>query len=207
MFVKIALLLSVVGISIIGQRAEAASRPSAPGPAFYREFTMRLQRKGTFRVFMPDARHADINYSFEFGEPVYPEVKIGDYLVEPRKPEFNRSFWDRILLKDGSYVEIGGEKLPLTCVVVSAQDNRFSGPKSPLIPDYIMRIKLVANDFSCQGPIRPDWPFSGGRKENWDTYIHFEVKDPTIMLPTDAEIRYRWNEFNAIWIDAGKDSK
>lgn len=182
----------------------APTKLKAPGPAFYREFTMRIRPEGTFRVYMPDGRNSDINYKFEFGEFAYPEVKIGDYLIEPGKPEFSRSFWDRVFLKDGSYLEIGGEKLPLTCVVISAQDNRFAGKKSPTIPDYIIRIHLVANDFACQGPIRPGWPNTGGRKENWDTFLHFEVKDPTIMLPTDTEVRYRWNEYSAVWIDAGK---
>jgi len=199
------MILGIVGAlpSALAAPKKPAIRLTAPGPQFYRELTMRIRPEGTFRVYMPDGRHQDIRYNLEFGEPVYPEVKIGDYVVEAGKPEFNRLFWDRILLKDGSIVEIGGEKLPLTCIVVSAKDNRFSGPKSPLIPDYIIGVHLVANDFSCQGPIRPGWPETGGRKENWDTYLHFEVKDPTIMLPQDAEVRYRWNEFNAIWIDAG----
>ena len=199
------LVFTIASGMAVSQAATAASpKMKAPGPAFYREFTMRIQNKGTFRVFMPDGRHSDINYEFEFGEPVYPEVMMGDYLVETGKSYFYRNFYDRILVKDGSFIEIGGEKLPLTCVVVAAQDNRFSGPKSPVIPDYIFKIHLVANDFACQGPVRPGWPNSGGRKENWDTFLHFEVKDPTIMLPTDTEVRYRWNEYNAIWIDAGK---
>lgn len=200
-----ALILTIIHGLLFSQGAIAiSSKLKAPGPAFYREFTKRIQNKGTLRVFKPDGIHEDIKYEFELGEAIFPEVKIGDYLVESGKPFFTRRFWDRILLKDGSYLEIGGEKLPLTCVVVSAQDNRFSGPKSPVIPDYIIRIHLVANDFACQGPVRPGWPYSGGRKESWDTFLHYEVKDPTIMLPTDTEVRYRWNEYSAIWIDAGK---
>ena len=61
----------------------------------------------------------------------------------------------------------------------------------------------MANDFSCQGPIRPGWPRTGGNKENWDTYLHYEIRDPTIMLPQDALIRYRWNETKAVLIDKG----
>jgi hypothetical protein len=102
------------------------------------------------------------------------------------------------LLKDGSVLKLGDEQLPLTCIHVSGQDNRFSGKKTPLIPDLIFKIIFVANDFSCSGPITPGWPESGGRKEAWSTYLFYVVKDPTIMLPVDAKIRYRWNEFEAV---------
>ncbi len=172
-----------------------------PKPEIYRDLTMKIRDKGIFRVYMPDGRHQEVNYEFKFGEPVYVEPKISDVHLDPRKPEVMRSFWDRIMLQDGSFFEIGGERLPLTCIFVSGQDNRLSGSDSPLVPDFIMRIYLVANDFACQGPIRPGWPSTGGRKENWDTYLHYEVRDPTIMLPSDALIRYRWNEFSAVLID------
>ena len=177
--------------------------PAKPGPEFYRAFTMRLQKKGLFRVFMPNGQHQDVKFNFTFGEPLYREPIVNDLRWDPPKPEVLRSFWDRILFKDGSTLEIGGEKLPLTCVYIHGQDNRFSGRQGPLIPEFVFKVYLVANDFACQGPIRPGWPESGGREENWDTYIHYEVRDPTIMLPTEALVRYRWNESSAVWIDAG----
>ncbi len=128
-----------------------------------------------------------------------------DSHLDSNKKYFNRLFWDRILVKDGSFVMINGEKLPLTCVVLSGQDNRFADPKSisPLIPEFVLKIYFVANDFSCQGPLKPGWPETGGREENWDTYLYYEIKDPTIMLPVDAKIRYKWNEFNVTLVDKG----
>jgi hypothetical protein len=98
---------------------------------------------------------------------------------------------------------VEGQKSPLTCVFVDAQDNRSMQKTSVLFPEIVMRIYLVANDFTCSGPLRPGWPATGGRKENWDTYLYFEVKDPTIMLPLDPLLRYRWEEHNLVLTDNG----
>ena len=118
---------------------------------------------------------------------------------------FFRSFWDRILFTDDSFININGEKLPLTCIFIIGQDNRFTDPKmnSPLLPEFILKVYLVANDYSCQGPMKPGWPATGGRQENWNSYIYYEVRDPTIMLPVDAKLRYRWNDYNVVLIDRG----
>jgi hypothetical protein len=198
-------LLAIFALSLIlplAGEAHAKKNPNLPSPSFYRDLTLKVRPEGIFRVYMPDGRHQEVNYKFQFGAPVYEEPKINDMTMGiPNNIE--RSFWDRILLQDGSYFEIGGERLPLTCIFISGQDNRFANIDSPLFPEFIMKIYIIANDFACQGPIRPGWPSTGGKKENWDTYLHYEVRDPTIMLPTDALIRYRWNETSAVLIDKG----
>ncbi len=196
-------MLIVLFVSLLLPAFSSAhsKKSHGPEPKVYRDLTLKIREKGIFRVYMPDGRHQEVNYEFKFGEPVYAEPIINDIHLDPTKPQVLRSFWDRIMLQDGSFFEIGGERLPLTCVFVSGQDNRLSGSDSPLVPDFILRVYIVANDFACQGPIRPGWPSTGGKKENWDTYLHYEVRDPTIMLPSDAVIRYRWNEFNAVLID------
>lgn len=183
------------------------AKEQRPGPDFYREFTKKVRNTGQFRVYMPNGQHQEAKYNFELGDPMYAEPIVNDMQWDPPRRDVLRTFWDRILLKDGSTLEIGGEKLPLTCIFISGQDNRFTKRTSPLTPEFIIEVYLVANDFSCQGPIHPGWPQSGGRKEAWDTYVHYEVRDPTIMQPMDARIRFRWNESDAIWIDAGKDTQ
>lgn len=171
----------------------------------YRSFTNRIRKKATFKIPMPGGGDQIYKYELELGEPIYDKPKVGEYPTDDalnggRKLVY-RSFWDRIWLKDGSYALIGGEKVPLTCIFVSAQDNRMSGTPNPRFPEFIMRIYLVANDYTCTGPLNPSWPSNGGKKEMWDTYIHYEVRDPTIMLPTEPKIRYRWNEWLAVWVE------
>jgi hypothetical protein len=138
-------------------------------------------------------------YKMEFDQPKWKEPVISDSPVG-QSNLFVRDFWEKIFLKEGSYVEVGGEQIPLTCIHVAGQDNRFSGKLGPLFPELILKITFVTNDWACAGPVRPGWPQSGGRKEAWETYIHYTVKDPTIMLPIDAGLRYRWNEFEAVLV-------
>ena len=193
-------LLSVTALLLIANLALAKSvKPD--GPEVYRKFTMALRTEGEFKVPMPD--HGDLHYSykFEIGDPIYSEPIISDLASDVDHPKlFFRRFWDRIWLKDGSYALIGGDQVPLTCIFISGQDNRYNAKTSPTTPDFIIDVYLVANDFTCKGPIKPGWPQSGGKKENWDTYLHYEVRDPTIMLPVEAQLRYRWNEFPAILV-------
>lgn len=168
---------------------------------YYRELTMRIRTSGAFKIPMPANGDMIYDYSLEIGDPIYSEPIISDVPVGTNRPgKFWRSFYDRVWLKDGSFVTVGGEQIPLTCIFVSGQDNRYSGSASPLYPQFILRIFIVANDFTCQGPIRPGWPETGGRRENWDTYVHYEVRDPTIMLPVESKLRYRFNEFNSILV-------
>lgn len=183
--------------------AAFGANPPKPGPEFYRALTMKIRPDGELRIFMPDGRHQDIKYHFKFGAAVYQEPMIGDVRWNYPSNEILRSFWDRILFEDESFLEVGGERVPLTCIYIQGQDNRFSGQSGPVLPELIVRVFLVANDYACQGPIRPGWPSTGGRRENWDTYLHYEVRDPTIMLPQDVKLRYRWNEFDAVLIDRG----
>lgn len=181
--------------------ASALAKPSQADLQFYRELTNKIRSEATFKVPMPDGRDMLYDYKFEWGDAIYPEPIVSDIDVGYDRPgKFWRSFFDRIWLKDGSYVKLAGEQVPLTCVFVSGQDNRYSGNNSPLFPQFIMRIYVVANDYTCKGPLRPGWPETGGRKENWDTYVHYEVRDPTIMLPVETGLRYRWNEFTSILV-------
>lgn len=177
-----------------------------PKAAFYRELTLKVRDRAEFLIPFP-GNQSNINYFLEIGSPLYKVPIVSNVQIYNRGPYFYRTFWDRVLLKDGSYLEVNGEKLPLTCIFIDGQDNRFSDPKaldSPLFPDLLLKVYLVVNDFSCQGPLRPGWPENGGREENWDTYLYYEIKDPTIMLPTEAKLRYRWNEYHIVLTDRGE---
>lgn len=173
-----------------------------PGPEFYRELTYKIRSKVEFEIPFPGLK-STVNYSFDWDTPAYEIPMIGRYHYD-NDTHFYTTFFDRIFTKAGSYIEINGEKLPLTCVFVDGLDNRFAGgDPTPLLPNFVLKIYLVANDFSCQGPIKPGWPDTGGKEENWDTYIYYEISDPTIMLPTEAKIRYRWNETHMVLVDRG----
>jgi hypothetical protein len=140
------------------------------------------------------------DYSITFGDPVFPDPVISDLPRMDQPDKYFRIFWDRIFLKDGSRLLLNGEEIPLTCVFISGQDNRQAGNLDPRFPEFVLKVYLVANDFSCVGPMNPGWPGNGGKKETWDTYAYYEIKDPTIMLPVEAKIRYRWNEFHSVLV-------
>lgn len=166
---------------------------------FYRELTLNIRNSAEFQVPMIGSDQS-YSYQLEFADPVYKEPIMGDTTFGNDPSKFYRSFWDRIMLKDGSFALINGEEIPLTCVFVSGQDNRFSGNTDPRFPEFIMKVYLVANDYSCVGPINPGFPANGGKLEAWDTYLYFEVRDPTIMLPVETKIRYRGNEFHSVLV-------
>lgn len=166
-------------------------------PQFYRDFTLKIRQEGKFNLAMPNGDQP-ITYKIEFGSPIYETPIVSDTGSGVDENIVYRNFWDRIWLKDTSYLELSGQKIPLTCIFVSGQDNRDSGSDSPLFPKILMKIYFVANDYSCVGPINPNWPSNGGKKEAWDTYLYYEVRDPTVMMPVEAKIRYRWNEFHLV---------
>jgi len=168
---------------------------------YYRELTFAVRKSGEFKIGLPDGSNTFFSYELDADEPIYPSPKYSNLVIDSSNPsQFYRTFYDRIFLKDGSKISIGDEYLPLTCIFIKGQDNRYSGNQSPLFPKIILNIYLVANDYSCTGPINPGWPENGGKQETWDTYLNYTVKDPTIMLPVDPEFRYRWNEFKAVLI-------
>lgn len=173
------------------------AKPSMEKPAYYRKLTLAVRHEAHFLIPTPGAK-SEYSYKLEFGDAIYAEPKISD--IGTLDGNITRNFWDRILLKDGSTLFINGEELPLTCIWISAQDNRYSGSNDPRVPQFVMRVYLIANDFSCTGPLNPNWPSDGGKKEMWDTYVHFEIRDPTIMLPVEAKLRFRWNEYRSILI-------
>jgi hypothetical protein len=176
-----------------------------PGTDYYRNLVLSVRTQAKMVVPLPTNQNYEIKYQLHFAKPVYEVPIISDTNLssDPQRPIIIRSFFDRILLSDESFIEFGNSRVPLTCIFVDGQDNRASGMNSPTLPQFVLKVYLVGNDFSCQGPIRPGWPYSGGRRDNWDTYIYFEIKDPTIMLPMDIKLRYRWNEYNAILVDEG----
>jgi hypothetical protein len=200
---NLVLILSALLANFVGLAASAKTS-EVPGPDFYRALVMRLRPDAKFKIATAD-HFSYYSYHFEFGEPFQPNAQVSDAHLNMDHPNyFDRLFWDRIALKDGSYLEVhDGERIPLTCVFISGQDNRFNGQKSPVIPDYIIKVYLVANDYACQGPIHPGWPSTGGKKEAWDTYAFYEVRDPTIMLPQDSELRLLWSEFPSVLVQEG----
>lgn len=168
---------------------------------YYRDLTLSIRKETFFKIALPNGADTFFSYELEHGDPLYAKPRFSDLVIDSRNPsQFYRTFYDRVFLKDGSQIRIGEDYIPLTCIFIKGQDNRYSGNTSPLFPKIILKVYLVANDYSCTGPVNPGWPENGGEEETWDTYINFVVKDPTIMLPVDAEFRYRWNEFKAILI-------
>jgi len=187
----------VIATGLLGASADAAVDP------IYREFTQRVRSSGVFEIPMASGGNQKFEYQFAQGAPRTSEPTTTDIYLDTTGDLFVRRFFDKIYLKDGSSIVLNGERIPLTCVVIDGRDNRFSGKDSVLIPDFVLRVYLVANDYTCTGPINPQWPQSSGRRETWETYLYFEVRDPTIMLPAEIKLRYRWNEFPAIVSDAG----
>lgn len=184
--------------------------PPASTPQDYRNLVLKVRTEGRFSIPQPGGADWEVSYSFKLGAPKQALPDLNDFTLEPAAdgtPRWFRSFWDQIYLEDGSYLEINGERLPLTCISVNGQDNRFSGDKSPLFPDWVIHFRLVVNDYSCTGPVNPGWPDNGGKKEMWDTLLSFVVRDPTIMLPMEARVRDRWNEFSAVWLNVGGNSQ
>ncbi|MFA6239129.1 MAG: hypothetical protein WC635_17450 [Bacteriovorax sp.] len=177
----------------------ALANPTPEDLNYYRQLTVAIRTEAQFKVSLIN-QDVFYDYSIELGEPIYSEPVVSDLPLMDQSDKFYRNFWDRVFLKDGSRVVINGEEIPLTCIFVSGQDNRYSGINDPRFPQFIMRVYLVANDFACVGPKNPGWPNNGGKEEMWDTYIYYEVKDPTIMLPAEAKIRIKWNEFKSILV-------
>lgn len=187
-------LIFVSSVSAFAKPASQAEKK------LYRDLVFKVREQAEFKVPMPNGNDMHFSYSLKLDSPKFPEPVSFEYEFYENGPKFIRYFYEKVFAKDGSYIEVGGEQIPLTCIHVSGQDNRFSGKSGPLVPDYILKITFVANDWTCQGPIKPGWPKTGGKKDAWETYVHYEVTDPTIMLPIEAGLRYRWSEFDAILV-------
>jgi hypothetical protein len=198
------IFIFLCGVALPFTTTRADTPNVMPDPAtLYRQLTLAIRTSGNFQVPMPARGGLDFSYELQFAAPKFAQPLIGDFYLNAGTDKFVREFWDKVLLKDGSFLSVDGQQIPLTCVFIRGQDNRFSGKDTPLTPDFILKVYLVANDFTCTGPINPGWPANGGKKETWDTYFYFEIRDPTIMLPTEGKIRYRWSEFPAILVNPG----
>lgn len=167
----------------------------------YRILSQKIRPSSTFIIPIPSQNNNEFSYEFLVDYALWENPKVYAFPLEIGSDKFYKHFWDKLFLKDGSYLQMGEEQVPLTCIYVAGQDNRYS-KDTPLIPDFILKVYLVANDYSCNGPINPNWPNSGNR-EMWDTYLYFEIKDPTIMLPVNIKIRHRWLELPAVLVDRG----
>lgn len=174
-------------------------------PVFYRNLVLKIRPQAIFQVPMPNG-YFNFSYHFSFSKPLWENPIVNEFSSYEDRTKFYRYFWDKIFVNDYSYLDIHGEHLPVTCISVEGQDNRLI-KDSPLFPDYILKIYVVVNDFACMGPINPGWPENGGKKETWETYVYYEVHDPTIMLPIKTKLHYRGLEFPAIVMDEGEKSR
>jgi len=192
--------LSKIVLAIVGLYSLSVFADGTPEDLkYYRDLTLQIRSDATFKVPFIGGDQ-DFDYKFEMGAPIYPKPIVVDTPSVTNSKKFYRTFWDRIFVKDGSRIVLNGQEIPLTCIFVSGQDNRFSGFSDPRFPEFIMKVYLVANDYTCTGPLNPGFPQNGGKEQAWDTYLYYEIRDPTIMLPTEIKIRYRWNEFNAVLV-------
>ncbi len=172
-------------------------------PQVYRNNVLALPATMNFSAISALGQ-ADVSYSLNWGAPLISLPAISTYPALGGDPNKNFiEFFDRISLTPDSFIKIGELTLPLTCIWVHGQDNREVDEHNPLIPKQVYRYFLVANDFSCTGPINPGWPENGLKKQTWDTYIELLVKDLTIYRPAEAILRYRWNESKMVTKDVG----
>lgn len=197
---KIILIFALVLMSFTMQGYSAPKKVALPRidvePMQYRDLLLKIRKTAKFKIPLPGIATFPVEYTLETGSPVYEKPITAAFpITVDGTTKYAVQFFDKIFLKAGSSMLVNGEQIPLTCIHVDGQDNRGLKPNSPLFPEYIIRYTIVGNDFNCQGPITPGWPNNGGKKEAWDTFLYYEVKDPTIMLPVEAKIRYRWNEF------------
>ena len=201
----IPIILFTMSVALFAKSSHSDNVPP-PEAKIYRDFTNQIRSSSVFSIAMPGNDNAQFSYAFQMGAPIFHDPIAYDFYMDPDDKNKIRHFWDKVSLKDGSAITIGSRSIPLTCIYISGEDNRFSGKTTPLLPDYVLKVYLVANDFTCTGPINPGWPGNGQKEEAWDTYIYFEVRDPTIMLPTETKLRYRWNDYQAFLVDQGVHS-
>lgn len=189
-FWKLIIFLLTTPVLAFAQDQNVNSKP--PTAETYRSLILNLRKEGRFKI---PVLKENISYKMTWGEPILEMPKVAD-IPGPRQGEFVRLFWDKIFLKDSELV-VHGENLPLTCIFVEGQDNRFGGAKpTPITPDFILKVHFVANDFQCGPRLNP--PGTSANPERWNSFLYYVVKDPTIMLPTDIKLRYYWDEFTAM---------
>jgi hypothetical protein len=171
--------------------------------ALYLNLSQSIRDKMDILISLPLVGPIKASYESKKGDPFFSKPRVSDLFFDSSRESGIRNFWDKIMLQDGSVLKIAGDEIPLTCIFINGHDNRYSKKDTPLIPDFFIKVYLVANDYTCTGPINPNWPKDGGKKETWDTYVYYEIRDPTIMLPTELKIRYRWSEFRGTILQGG----
>lgn len=172
----------------------AFAEPSSSEKQFYRDLTRHLSSVGTFSITMAGTQQK-IHFEYSLAKPIYAEPIVVDARIGLNPQYFFRSFWDRIFLSEGSYLELDGKRMPLTCVFINGQDNRYADITDPRIPQILMRVYLVAKDKTCVGPLNPNYPHDGTVEENWDSYLYYELKHPETLFPTGSRVRTNWNDF------------
>lgn len=177
----------------------AHARPKADDIKYYRDLTMNIRTDATFKAVMIGFEQ-QFSYHFELAQPIYPMPIVSEARLGLDQKKFYHAFWDRISLNDHSYINIGDQQVPLTCIFVQGQDNRFAGKENPKLPGILLKIYLVANDPLCIGPLNPNYPDDGGIREAWDTYFYYEIADLANMTPKAIKIRNHWNEFFADFV-------
>ena len=187
-FIKISFLLVLFSESLWAQKNEND----------YRTLSKNIRPSVQMQMTMPNGELFKFSYDLKMTDTLFPNPLLSSIRLGSSENEYSISFWDKIMTSDDSSLNIGNEKLPITCIFVHGQDNRKISDLSPLFPQFIMNVYVVVGDYTCAGPLNPGWPQNGGKKELWDTYVHYVIKDPTIMLPTEIKLRLRWNEYNAL---------
>lgn len=195
--IRVLKLISLLGV-MVGLKTFAAETPQA-----YRNYVLALPATMNFSAVTPWGL-GEVSYSLKWSAPLISLPAMASYPALDGDPTKNFvEFFDRIALTPDSFIKIGELTIPLTCIWVHGQDNREVDGDDPLIPKQVYRYILVANDFSCSGPINPGWPENGLKKEYWDTYVELLIKDLTIYRPAEATLRYRWNETKMIVKEIG----
>lgn len=193
---KFGLLFALCAIVSVAAADDSPTRATE-----YRELVSRARSGGTFQVTLPEGGGYQFSYRFEAGRPMAGAPLVADFPLSAVGPRAISVFWDRILASGDSYLRVGGEDIPLTCVYVEGQDNRRAETGTPTLPELVLRVYFVANDFSCTGPVNPLWPIFSSRRETWETYLTYEVRDPTIMLPVMPTLVLRDNRYRATWVE------
>jgi hypothetical protein len=195
--VKLSFFLTLL-FGSVAMAAELVVDSGLEKPEYYRQLVKRVRPQGRFTLYAVNGQHQTISYNFAWGDAKDSETNLVDIREAYDDTKFHRLFWDRIFTLEDSVLRVANEEIPISCVYVYGEDHRYGTKRGPLFPEFVLKVYIVANEFTCTGPKNPGFPHNSGRDEMWDTYLYYEIRDPTIMLPTEAKLRYRWNESHVV---------